>query len=309
MKKSFLYFAIAACVAVCAVSCGSDDEVATPPAPEQLPLPVYSAQAATYSLADSAVVSSNGAVLKSMNFTESGKAIFEISVNGKTKYVSYDMVIADGKYTIKDKDREIGMVQDLTSRTSSNTTVNLTITIIIDGVSYVFSTSDPVSAVRTANEMAGSDNLNNIARTWTVQSMFLELEGDVSLSKLENSGNLEVFLDEALKRNVKLDENEKAQLKRTVNGFIVDKNGNFIIEYTEHKDGSTYAEVASWTWNGNKTDELSFKFRNSEYGNKFLSDNSTIKVEFNAAGGCTFSLSTDVSGSQKYKANLIVVLK
>jgi hypothetical protein len=44
-------------------------------------------------------------------------------------------------------------------------------------------------------------------------------------------------------------------------------------------------------------------------GNKFFANDSQINIEFNAAGGLTLALNTDIEGSKNYHANLIVVLK
>ena len=292
-------------MAVCYTSCGSDDEVTTPPVPETLPEPVYAAKAASFTLTES-VVASNGATLKNVIFTEAGKAAFVIeTADGSQKSAVYDVEsVEGGTYTIKG----VGTVTSSTTRSSASTTLNVTVTIVIDGVTYTFTTSDPVAARMAYDQVTGGNALDKIARSWTVQSLFLTLEGDVSLSKLEQSGNLEVFMLEARKRDAGLTKDEEEQLKKTVKGFTLDKAGNFIIEYAENADGSSYSEVCTWSWNGSRTDQFKMDM-GTDMGNKFLSNSSIVNVEFNAAGGCTFSMNTEIKGSKNYRANLIVVLK
>ncbi len=313
MKKTFLYLSMVAFFSVCAVSCGNDDGVEPPPpAPETLPLPAFSAQAATYTLADEVNDNINGAQLKSINFTESGKAVFEVlTKEGKTKYAAYTMEVSGGVYTVKDDSgKTIGTVETGTNvRTVSSTAIKINVTIYIAGAgTLTFTTGEAVNAQLESDNMQGGNVLNNIARTWTVRSLFLTLDGDVSLSKLVQSGNLEEFIDEAQKRGAGLSKDEENQLRKIVKSFTLDKNGNFIIEYTEN-DKSNYVEAGKWKWHGTGTKQLSLTFKDLDMGNKFLSNNSIIDVDFNAAGGCTFTLNTEIKGSKNYKANLIIVLK
>ena len=100
---------------------------------------------------------------------------------------------------------------------------------------------------------------------------------------------------------------EEAQLSKVIKTITADKNGNLFIQYIE-KDGTHLTEAAKWTWNASKTG-IVIKFRDTEMGNKFMSDNSQIDLEFNTSGGLTLGLNTDIKGTKNYHANLIVVLK
>ena len=165
-----------------------------------------------------------------------------------------------------------------------------------------------MTVLKVVNEVSGGQVLANLARTWDVQSLFLTLSGDVDLSKYENSGNMEVFVNEARKRDVGLTAEEEAQLSKIIKSVTPDKNGNLFIEYIE-KDGTYLTEAAKWEWIDSKMSGIVIKFRDTKMGNKFMSDNSQIAIEFNAAGGLTLALNTDIKGSKNYHANLIVVLK
>ena len=81
MKKYLFFYAVAACVAISSVSCGSDDEDYLPPkTPVTLTEPEYASQAATFEISGNAVQASSGkAYLSSLSFTESGKAIIEVA--------------------------------------------------------------------------------------------------------------------------------------------------------------------------------------------------------------------------------------
>ena len=311
MKKTFLYLSMVASLAVCTVSCSDNDGLEPPPpAPETLPQPVYSAKAATYTLDAEVADENSGAQLKSINFTESGKAVFEVlTTEGKMKYAAYTMTVSGSVYTIKDDSGQaVGTVETgPVVRAVSATSINIDVTIYIVGLGTCTFTK-AVSAQVETGSMQGGNKLNNIARTWTVKSLFLTLEGDVSLSKLVQSGRLEEFIEEAQKRGAGLSKEEENQLRKTIKSFTLDKNGNFIIEYLEN-DKTNYVEAGKWEWYGNGTSQFSLTFKDLDMGNKFLSNNSIIDVDFNAAGGCTFTLNTEIKGSKSYKANLIVVLK
>ena len=312
MNKKFLYFAMAACVAVCSVSCGDDDSEFKKPSDDGIviPTPETAASAATYELGSTAVTSSNGAVLKSFTITESGKAVFEIvTADGETVFATYDVAFKDGQMVIMDGGRELGTIQDLANRSTSQTTVSITISITVNGVTYTFTTQVPVTATKSENEMTGSDRLSNIARTWTVKQLSLTLSGDIDMQMLEESGNLGAFVDEAQHQGAELTADEVRQLQKTINSFTLDKNGNFFIDYTE-ADGSRLTEAATWKWYDASQKHLTIKFRDGKMGNKFLADNSVIDVEFYQSGGCSMTMKTDISTSSKrYTAKLDCILK
>ena len=139
--------------------------------------------------------------------------------------------------------------------------------------------------------------------------MNITLEGDVDLAMTENSGNLKRFADEAQKQGADLTADELAELDKTFKSISLDKNGLFSIEYYENKDNSVSSEACTWSWTDEAAQKLKLKLRDgSDFGNKFLSDDTTIKADFNPTGA-TFTLNTEIKGSKNYKATVTIVLR
>ena len=96
---------------------------------------------------------------------------------------------------------------------------------------------------------------------------------------------------------------------RVYNHTKADKNGLFSIEYYENKDNSVSSEACTWSWTDEAAQKLKLKLRDgSDFGNKFLSDDTTIKADFNPTGA-TFTLNTEIKGSKNYKATVTIVLR
>ena len=319
MKKILFFYAMAACVAISNVSCGAeDDNSGLPPAGTtiKLPEPATASQAAAYvfeTTTVNAVKSETGDVLlKGINFTESGKAIIEVLANGSAKFVTYNAILNNGEYTLTDDNgNRIGTVTESSSRGSSTSAdLNIEITITIPGIGVIkFHPESPTSVQKVVETIAATNATTNICRTWTVVQMNITLDGDVDLAMTENSGNLKRFADEAQKQGADLTADELAELNKTFKGISLDKNGLLSIEYYENSDKSISSEACSWSWTDEAAQKLQLKMRDgSDFGNKFLTDNTTIKADFNPTGA-TFTLNTDIKGSKNYKATLTIVLK
>lgn len=308
MKKYLFFYAVAACVAISCVSCGSDDEDYFPPkTPVALTEPEYASQAATFEIPDDAVQASSGNVcLSSLSFTESGKAVIGVASVEGNKYVTYNVKIEGNTYTITDDSgKTVGTVQSSSTRSSEASSLIINITVNIPGLgTFTFTTDEPVDALKIVGTISTSNNTSNIARTWTIANMNIVLEGDIDLSKIEHSGNLKVFADAAQEAGAGLTEDEYKALCKTIKSVTLDKNGMFSLEYT---DGGS--EVCTWLWSNTDQTKVNLKLRDgSDFGNKFLSDDSSITVDFTPTG-CAFSLATKITGSKTYTATLTIVLK
>ena len=318
MKKILFFYAMAACVAISNVSCGAeDDNSGLPPAGTviTLPEPAAASQAAAYvfeTATENAVKSDTGDVLlKGINFTESGKAVIEVLANGAAKFVTYNATLANGEYTLTDDSgKVVGTVTESTSRGTTAGSLNIDITISIPGVGVVtFNPASPADVQKVVETISATPITTSICRTWTVVQMNITLDGDVDLAMTENSGNLKRFADEAQKQGADLTDDELAELNKTFKGISLDKNGLFSIEYYENSDKSISSQACSWSWTDEAAQKLQLKMRDgSDFGNKFLTDNTTIKADFNPTGA-TFTLNTDIKGSKNYKATVTIVLR
>lgn len=310
---------MAACVAMSSVSCGADDDNdGLPPAGTimNLPEPPAASQAAAYvfetSAADAVKAEGSDLILKGINFTESGKAVIEVLDNGSAKFVTYDALLADGVYTLKDASgKNIGTVTESASRAGvSETSIDIDITITVPGYGVVtFRPASPAAVQKFVETVSASTSTVNICRTWTVVQMNITLDGDVDLVMTETGGNMKRFADEAQKQGANLTADELAELNKTFKGITLDKNGLFSIEYIENGDNSVTSQACSWSWTDEANQKLRLRKRDgSDFGNKFLSDDTAIKADFNPTGA-TFTLNTKITGSKNYNVTLTIVLR
>lgn len=305
MKKKLFFLAMAACVAMSNVSCSSDsDNGGDNSSPVTLPKPKYADKAASFNIRKGDVEGNKLISLTGLNLTESGKAIIKVTdKEDKNHFTSCDMEVEGDTYIIRKNGKKIGTIKELDSSRAASV-ASLIIDLVVE-IPFLgeqkFTTSDPVVVSKVVDVVAGIVNTTNIARTWTVQTMKLICEGDVDFSMTEKSGNLKVFVKEAQDRGANLTEEEQDELSKTIHGITLDKTGMFAIEYS---DGLT--EVCTWNWTNNSQDLLSLL--GSEFGNKFLSEKSNVEVKFSTSG-CTFTMTTNITGQKKYKATLVIVLK
>ena len=296
MKKNFLYYAMAAFVAVSLAACGSDsdDSPAGDNPQPSYPTPTYASTAAAFTIATAqAPTTTDGAKLTGINITESGKAVFEVTKGGRKLYAAYNVTkVEGGTYTIQGA----GTVSSSTTRTSKGTSLGISVTITIDNQTYTFQTEEDVQAQIVYEQMAGGSHLDMIARTWKVKSMKLTLSGDITaLSLPVQGGNLSQFVDEVKKRDTGFSDEELEELNREIKSLTIDKTGMLMLEYT---NGTP--DVATWKWNGGNYANIAIELKDSEMGNKFIQDNSAIDLKF-TSNTCIFTLTTNLEGSKKNK--------
>ena len=309
MKKNFFYLAIAACVALCNLSCSGSDDGGGSQNPIN-PLE-YASKAVAFHLSDGDVpaTSSSGASLTALNFTEAGKAVIEITENGKKKFVTYNVKIEGNTYTITDDNgRVIGTVTSDVTRGTKTAVINVKITVVINGVTYVFNTESAEADMQYAT-MTGGNNLVNIARTWRIRNMKLTLESDdpsfMSLAMTESSGKLSAFVAEVKKRDTGFSNTDIDKLNKEIKSVTLDQTGMFDIEYTDGR-----SDVANWRWTNGNYSNIALELKDSEAGNKFIQDNTKITVAF-ADGLCRFTLVTtiDRSNKQPFVGTLNIVME
>lgn len=310
MKNYLFPLAIAACMALFNTSCSSSDPV--PPAEQEYNgefiKPAYAEQATAFVLPIDEIKDTEGkdAYLNGINITESGKAIFEVKTqDGKTKFVTYNALIDGNTYFfVDDEGNPVGTVVKASTKATQDVTITILIDIYVDGDLYSFEVTITVPiTVPDPNE--ASRQTNNLCRTWEVAQMNIVLEGDVNVSKIVDSGNLEEFLDAAEDAEAELTPSEKDALRKFITSVTFDKNGLFSIEYS---DG--LSDGCSWKWTDEEKQEfIELKQRNgADFGNKFLNDDSDIKVNF-TPNSVALTLDTEITGNKNYTATLTMVLK
>ena len=308
MKKNLFFYAMAFCIAVCNVACGSDDDNDNNGNNNNgnngkvIPAPVNADKAVAYTIPSNAapakskdLIDINGAhitaELTAINITESEKAIIEVTTtddngNTKRKYRTFDVHVNGDTYTVKDGANVIGTIEKKSSATATRgtSTVGLVfhLTLTINGITGVleFVAADPITAKAMEGAIANSDNLTSIARTWTVKGMKLVLDfkdkSKTDASTIVAGGDLRDFIALAEDNGVKLSEKDKADLSKTILSITIDKNGQFALTY----EGGA-SDVADWNWvSGSKESKLQITLKDKDMGNKFLKNDSHVEVEY-----------------------------
>jgi len=303
MNKSLFYYVVAVLVTMSNISCSSSDEDDYNDGNQKVSLaePEFANEAVAFEIADNSVVAASGdASLMGLNITESGKAIFKLKEADAIKYITYNVKVDGDTYIITDKNgNSMGTVKSSVMRSSGDT--NLIINVKVGGYSFIV---NAVTAKMLWDIMASSVNLENIARTWTIQSMLMTIEGEISATKEQQDGNLKALADEAQKRGAELTEEEMDAFNKTVAGITLDKTGLISIEYT---DGN--GEGCTWNWVDNAQTSFVLQLRDSDFGNKFLSNGSVISVKFYPSGVCHFVVTTNIVDKKNYKVTLRIVMK
>jgi hypothetical protein len=306
MKKNFFYFAMALCVALCTVSCGSDDDSddGVPHYTKQK----YETEAAAYDIVPRTAVSSTPSAegeevsITGIDFTESGKAIFELtfeSPNGKKtlQYVTYDVEINGDTYTVKDGSKTIGTVVKKGSRASSEgVMITINVSLTVGGKTYPFSFDDPVAAVQLLEVMAASKGLTDITRTWQVESMMLVLRFDNgnSPSVRVTGGKLTNFQILAEDNGIILKEKDRTALNRTIQGITLDKYGLFTVTYSDK-----YNDAATWSWVAGSNDgKINLILKDEAMGNKFLENSTDIEVQYTGDDKINLVLTTRLEADE-----------
>lgn len=282
MKKNFFYFAMALCVALCTVSCGSDDDGDS--APSYTPQK-YEKEATAFTLGNNvaSVTQGNETIsITGLNFTESGKAIIETThmKEGKTtvKYSTYDAEINGNEYIIKDGANKIGTVVNNGTRSSEGVEITINITLSFDGVPVTIKPANAVKAVHMLEVIAASQGLTNITRTWQVERMKLTLDfdDDQDFSTEVTGGSLKPFQELAEEHNIILTEKDRTALNRSIVGLTLDKFGLFTVTYSDK-----FNDAAQWSWAvGSNDSKIKITLKDEEMGNKFLNSNANIDVKY-----------------------------
>ena len=310
MKKSIFYFAMAACVALCNISCGGDDGDNNGGNDVNLRTPKYLYQAFTVTDPSAIGASVDGAPqLTRADITKMGNVVFELKeADGSHQYVIYKLASASNSiYTLADGKGTIS--SSLTKAATRNST---TVTISLDiSVEYVDANGKKVTVHYTGENIAAmgitEDVISNVIqtyleRTWMVDAMIIDLEGDVTGYKEFSGGNLKQISDYAIQQGTHLTAEEQEELDKTISNVIVDNN-LFVLNYSKGMP-----DVGSWSWGSSDYSSIKVTLKDGKMGNKYINNNSAIALKF-SSNMCVMVFKTSVSDSQNYKATLTVRLK
>lgn len=310
MKKSIFYLAMAACVALCNISCGGDDGDNNSGSDVNLRTPKYLYQA--FSVTDPAAIgaSVDGAPqLTKVDITKMGNVVFELKeASGSYNYAVSKLASAsNGVYTLAG-----GKGTIKSSSTKAATRNSTTVTISLDiSVEYVDANGNKVTVHYTGEDISAlgitEDVISNVIqtyleRTWEVDAMIIDLEGDITGYKEFSGGNLKQISDYAIQQGTKLTAEEQEELNKTISNIIVDNN-LFVLNYSKGMP-----DVGAWSWGSGDFSSIKVTLKDGKMGNKYINNNSAIGLKF-SSNMCVMVFKTSVSDGQNYKATLTVRLK
>lgn len=316
MKKSLLFFAMIAGMAIGNIACSSsDDNGSSSDEPQVISAPENADKAVQYTVApeastqmkQEATTEDGEAVavqLNTVNFTESNKAVFGLTVQysdkAKSKFETYNVEYNGNLYQVKDDSgKRLGTIEKVTAanaritRATDNVGLNINVEINVDGIkeSVKFESEGTVTAQAVTNTVGSSSTTTSLVRTWKVERLKLVLDFDdeakTDASRTEKSGSLKPFVDLADKNNVKLSANDRKNLDRTIADVTFDQTGLFTLNY----QGSG-SDAAKWKWADSAQKFINLKLMDGEMGNKFIQDDSKIEVQWPGNGKCLLILST-----------------
>lgn len=308
MKKNILYMAMAACVAFANVACSNDDDKADNYTPT-LNTPQYENEAVAFSIPEASAANittsvANAPAMTGVNITESGQAVFELG-GGKT-FKTYKITsISDDTYTLENG--TIKKVSSAAAPTRGTSSVLLLINVTIElenGQSCNYNTGEDAVSVEASTPSASSSVENNLCRTWKMQAVTIEYQedGKDAVFREFDNGNLKEVAEYANDQGAGLTSDELAELDRIISNVVVDKSGLIVINYANRA-----SDAAQWSWANDEQTQLKIKLKDSEMGNKFLNDDTTIGVAFKDKR-CVLKLKTRVTGNKNYHVALALRL-
>ena len=308
MKKKLFYFVMAACVALCNISCGGDDGDSNSSGDVNLRTPKYLYNAIGFSITEPQAITANvddAPLLTKVTFTKSGNAVFELKeMSGSYQYFTCDVAsISDNVYTLA------GGKGKIVSKATKSKTVNVGLDIDI-AIDFIDPFGNKVTIHYTGADIAAlgitEDAISNVIqtyleRTWSVDAIILDLEGDISGYKEFKGGSLKQVCDYAISQGAHLSAEEQASFNKAISNIIVD-NELFVINYS-----SGMPDAGGWTWGSSDYSSIRITLKDGKMGNKYINNNSTIALKF-SSNMCVMVFKTSVSDGQNYKAALTLRL-
>lgn len=311
MKKRIFYFAMAACVALCNISCGGDDGDNNGGGNDvNLRTPKYLYQAFTVTDPSAIGASVDGAPqLTKVDITKMGNVVVELKeASGSYQYAIYKLASASNSIYTLDGDK--GSITVLSTKAATRGTTTVTISLELS-VEYIDANGNKVTVKYTGENIAAmgitEDAVTNmiqkyLERTWMVDAMIIDLEGEVTGYKEFSGGNLKQICDYAIQQGTHLTAEEQEELNKTISNVIVD-NKLFVLNYSKGTP-----DVGSWEWGSGDYSSIKVTLKDGKMGNKYINNNSAIGLKF-SSNMCVMVFKTSVNDGQNYKATLTVRLK
>ena len=328
MTKKLFYCALAAVIAVCMSACSSDDDNGGSTKPANLPALANADKAVQFELptalaptSETGIAKDEAPSLKAIEVTESSKLLLELR-NPQTQdpiYVLEDVTINGNTYTARGE-KVRGTVQVISNsarqtRAGESAELAIDITVTLSKTEIVTFKTDANGTIvsKTTTPISTEEAMTNLVRTWNILGTILDLKGkdsDVTVYEEFKSNANGVFdlndvLDEILEHDVNLTEEEKKEFDRKIKNITVTSTNKFIFTYA---DGTE--DVAEWKWTNAQKTSFSFKFKNKDMGNKFLTDDTKVEIAYNG-NRCNLKLISNFkdNSNKNWDASLLLQLQ
>ena len=307
MKKHFLYFVLMGCVALGAISCGSDDDkddsgsgIVEVTDQKAVQLTLSTPLAATQS-------SGQPAALSAVNITDAGKAIFEVTTSDGKKYVSTNVTVSGDTYTVSGNNASgtIKRVSGTITRALSDVglAVDVKFSKFAELGSLEFKSDETLPAkASTPSKTTNETQKALTAYKWTIYGAIVDLKGDVSVFRMFDDGNLAAIRDEAKTHGAEFTAEEEAMFDKSITSIDFDDT----LLSINYDNGSS--DVATWKWANSSYSQITFTFKEKGMGNKYIPDNCKADIEFKD-NRCNLIIYADVKGSKNYTATLTIQLR
>lgn len=309
MKKNMFYLAIAAFVALANVACSSDDDGAENYTPTLDP-PKYETEAVVYTIPETADIQTSvpdAPAMTAVNITESGQAVFELD-GGKTFKVYNIASMTGDTYTLEANRGTIKMITATMAPTRATSTVQLVINVTIEldnGQSCNYNTGEDGVPAQASTPPPATDVETLLCRTWNVLNLAVEYQedGKEGVFREFDNGNLNEVAAYANDQGAGLTPDELAELDRIISTVVIERSGLLLINYTNRN-----SDAAQWSWANSEKTQLKIQLKDSEMGNKFLSDKTVIDLAFKDTR-CVLKLKNRITGNPSYNMALIIRLQ
>lgn len=292
MKKSIYYFLMMLCMTLVNTSCSNDDGE-TPDYTVTLTTPEYASEAKAMSGFSIDATHTFGApTLTAVHITESGEVVFELG-DGEEYIVEGIESVNDGTYVLS------GNRGTITVSSAANAKMSIHVTLTTAEGATLSYDADNINVNVTTN-LDNSEAMTNLCRTWIVLGIVIDIKGDVNAFREFEGGNLYEMALYANEQGAGLTADELQELDRNIESVIIEGTGLITFNYSNRA-----SDAASWKWNDDGTIKMTLK--NSEMGNKYLNNKSTISVAYKDKR-CVLRLSTSVSDNKNYDTVLTLRL-
>lgn len=243
--------------------------------------------------------------MTSIEMSESGKIYVELEdADGRITVYNDTYTYSNKVYKCSGKYIE-GTVTEIETLAKVSFQVDLTI-VRPNGERVESTATEMVEAMKDNAEPTGDPD---VISTWTIRGISIDLknanDSKESYFKSFTSGDLNEIRAYAEEKGVTFNAEDKEALNKSIE-CVTFRNEEIKFDYS---DGTS--DAANWSWKDNDYSEISIELRDENMGNKFLSSDPSVQMNFNKAKGyLNIVLKATIKDKNKtYNASLTLLLQ